>query len=68
MRQPTLFALACPLAYSYRVLTRSDTAVSMFDALRFYYVYFLARAIGMLKGIGEMIGKFFAGKTKPESV
>ena len=62
-----LLSLAFPLAYSYRVLTRSDTAVSMFDALRFYYVYFLARAIGMLKGIGEMVGKLFTGKTKPES-
>ena len=39
----------------------------MFDALRFYYVYFLARAIGMLKGIGEMIGKLFAGKASANS-
>ena len=63
-----LLSMAFPIAYSYRVYSRSDTRVSMFDALRFYYIYFLARAIGMLQGIGKMIGKAFAGRDNPDSV
>jgi len=57
-----ILSLFFPLIYSYRVVTRSDTKVSMLDTLRFYYVYFFARAIGVAKGIGAMITSVFSGK------
>jgi len=57
-------SLGFPLVYSYRVFSRSDTSVSWFDSLRFYYVYFLARAIGMVKGIGGIVAKLFTAKAK----
>jgi len=39
------------LLYSLRIYLRNPRELSLFDALRFYLVYFLARMIGSVKGL-----------------
>ena len=48
----TLFAFLGPiLLYSARIYLRNPGELSLFDILRFYLVYFVARMIGSVKGL-----------------
>ncbi len=46
-----IFSLLAPLLYALRLKRKSGVPVGLAKLLYFYFVYFLARAVGMLKGL-----------------
>lgn len=48
-----VFTFAAPFLYTLRLKARSSVDVNVFSLIIFYLVYFIARALGMIKGLFE---------------